>query len=124
MSALASANPRNFNVKRIMKEYAEFQRSQGENDYFQATPCEDNLFEWHFTIRGPPDSEFEGGRYHGRILLPPEYVPIKQKNTNEQQQQQEHNTHVACDKWMGFMIELVSDTCVLTSSSRFFLFLC
>lgn len=37
---------------------------------------QDDLFEWHFTIRGPPDTEFEGGVYHGRILLPSEY-PVK-----------------------------------------------
>ncbi len=37
---------------------------------------QDNLFEWHFTIRGPADSEFAGGIYHGRIVLPPEY-PMK-----------------------------------------------
>ena len=37
---------------------------------------QDNLFEWHFTIRGPVDSEFDGGLYHGRIVLPPEY-PMK-----------------------------------------------
>ena len=37
---------------------------------------QDNLFEWHFTIRGPGDSEFDGGVYHGRIILPPEY-PMK-----------------------------------------------
>ena len=27
-------------------------------------------------MRGAPDSEFEGGIYHGRILLPMEY-PLK-----------------------------------------------
>ena len=37
---------------------------------------QDNLFEWHFTIRGPEGSDFEGGIYHGRIVLPPEY-PMK-----------------------------------------------
>ncbi|KAL3163216.1 Ubiquitin-conjugating enzyme E2 32 [Trebouxia sp. C0010 RCD-2024] len=37
---------------------------------------QDNIFEWHFAIRGPPDTEFEGGIYHGRIILPPEY-PFK-----------------------------------------------
>ena len=37
---------------------------------------QENLFEWHFTIRGPPGTDYEGGRYHGRILLPPEY-PMK-----------------------------------------------
>jgi len=44
-------------------------------DYY-AQPLEDNLFEWHFTVRGPVDTEFEGGVYHGRIILPPEY-PMK-----------------------------------------------
>mgnify|MGYP002389810353 CR=1 FL=1 len=34
---------------------------------------QDNLFEWHFTIRGPKDTEFEGGVYHGRILFPSDY---------------------------------------------------
>lgn len=29
--------------------------------------------EWHCTMRGPKDTEFEGGIYHFRILLPAEY---------------------------------------------------
>jgi ubiquitin-conjugating enzyme E2 J1 len=37
---------------------------------------QDNLFEWHFTVRGPADSPFENGYYHGRIILPTEY-PMK-----------------------------------------------
>ena len=37
---------------------------------------QDNLFEWHFTVRGPPDTDFADGRYHGRIILPAEY-PMK-----------------------------------------------
>ncbi|CAD0105919.1 unnamed protein product [Aureobasidium uvarum] len=41
---------------------------------FYAAPLEENLFEWHFTIAGPPDpSPFAGGVYHGRIILPPAY---------------------------------------------------
>ncbi|GKD52623.1 ubiquitin-conjugating enzyme E2 32, partial [Tanacetum coccineum] len=36
----------------------------------------ENIFEWHFAIRGPSDTEFEGGIYHGRIQLPSEY-PFK-----------------------------------------------
>lgn len=48
-------------------------------DEYSAHPLEDNLFEWHFTMRGPQSSEFEGGVYHGRILLPTEY-PMKPPN--------------------------------------------
>jgi len=31
------------------------------------------LEEWHCTLRGPTGTEFEGGLYHFRILLPAEY---------------------------------------------------
>lgn len=34
------------------------------------------MFEWHFTVRGPSDSDFQEGYYHGRIILPTEY-PMK-----------------------------------------------
>ncbi|KAK2156017.1 hypothetical protein NP493_2012g00018 [Ridgeia piscesae] len=48
---------------------------QPTEQYF-AQPLEDNLFEWHFTIRGPADTAFSRGIYHGRIVLPPDY-PMK-----------------------------------------------
>ena len=40
---------------------------------FVANPVKDDMFCWHFTIRGPPDTEFEGGLYHGIIKLPMSY---------------------------------------------------
>lgn len=44
---------------------------------FAASPvADDDLFEWHFTMRGPPDSPYAGGLYHGRIMLPANY-PFK-----------------------------------------------
>ncbi|GFQ63953.1 ubiquitin-conjugating enzyme E2 J1 [Trichonephila clavata] len=66
-------NLRNPAVKRLMREADELKYPTEE--YF-AQPLEDNLFEWHFTLRGPPNTEFEGGIYHGRITLPPDY-PMK-----------------------------------------------
>ena len=60
-------------VKRLMQEAQEL--SQPTSEYF-AQPVDDNLFEWHFSVRGPEDSDFDGGVYHGRIILPPEY-PMK-----------------------------------------------
>ena len=43
------------------------------SDQYHAHPLENDMFEWHFTIRGAEGTDFEGGIYHGRILLPPEY---------------------------------------------------
>jgi len=48
-------------------------------DQYYAAPLENNIFEWHFTIAGPGDTAFAGGRYHGRIILPVEY-PMKPPN--------------------------------------------
>lgn len=58
-------------VKRIMQEAREL-ANDPSTDY-TAAPLEDDIFEWHCTIRGAPDTEFEGGLYHFRILLPSEY---------------------------------------------------
>lgn len=63
-------------VKRLMREARELAEPTEE---FYACPLEDNLFEWHFTVRGPPSTEFEGGYYHGRILLPSQY-PMQPPN--------------------------------------------
>lgn len=66
-------NTRSPAVKRLMREAQEL--SEPTDQYF-AQPLEDNLFEWHFTVRGPADTEFQHGIYHGRIILPPDY-PMK-----------------------------------------------
>lgn len=66
-------NIKNPGIKRLMREAAELSEATEE---YSACPLEDNLFEWHFTVRGPPNTEFENGIYHGRIILPTEY-PMK-----------------------------------------------
>ena len=64
-------------LRRIKADIREL--SIDPSDQYYAAPLESDMFEWHFTIRGPADSEFAGGVYHGRILLPPEY-PFKPPN--------------------------------------------
>lgn len=49
------------------------------SDRYHAAPLENDMFEWHFTIKGADGTDFEGGIYHGRILLPAEY-PFKPPN--------------------------------------------
>lgn len=67
-------NMKNPSVKRILQEVKEMQSNPSHD--FMSLPLEENIFEWHFAIRGPSDTEFEGGIYHGRIQLPSEY-PFK-----------------------------------------------
>ncbi|CAJ0840965.1 12884_t:CDS:2 [Entrophospora sp. SA101] len=76
-STTTSYNMRSPAVKRLLKEARELQQDTCSD--YTAQPLENNLFEWHFVIRGPDSTEFEGGRYHGRILLPSEY-PFKPPN--------------------------------------------
>lgn len=67
----------NDSVRRIMAEVKEFNvLNKSPTTFYYAAPLESDLFEWHFTVRGPPDTPFADGVYHGRIVLPAEY-PLK-----------------------------------------------
>ena len=83
--SVGQANASNPAVKRILREYAEFQQSYAAHRRQQssastpssldvvAAPLSDNLFEWHFTLRGPTGTPYASGLYHGRVLLPSNY---------------------------------------------------
>ncbi|KAH9904656.1 UBC-like protein [Xylariomycetidae sp. FL2044] len=64
-------NSKSPTIRRILKEAAELTNSPSPE--YTAAPLETDLFEWHFTIRGPPNSSYADGIYHGRITLPPSY---------------------------------------------------
>lgn len=60
--------------KRLTKEYVVMQREPPP--FVWAVPDEKNILTWNFLIRGPPDSVYAGGEYHGILLFPSEY-PFK-----------------------------------------------
>ncbi|KAI0490500.1 ubiquitin-conjugating enzyme/RWD-like protein [Xylaria cf. heliscus] len=64
-------NTKSPTIKRILREAAELSNSPSPE--YTASPLDSDLFEWHFTLRGPPKSAFAEGIYHGRIVLPPTY---------------------------------------------------
>ncbi|KAI0003268.1 UBC-like protein [Russula compacta] len=64
-------NKNNSAVKRIMQEAREL--ANDPSTEYSAAPLEDDIFEWHCTLRGPAGTDFEGGLYHFRIRLPAEY---------------------------------------------------
>jgi len=60
--------------KRLTKEFVAMQLEPPP--FVWAVPDEKNILTWNFLIRGPPDSPFSGGEYHGVLLFPSEY-PFK-----------------------------------------------
>ncbi|KDR70980.1 hypothetical protein GALMADRAFT_144442 [Galerina marginata CBS 339.88] len=60
--------------KRLSKEYVAMQKEPPP--FVWAAPDEKNILTWNFLIRGPADSPFAGGEYHGVLLFPSEY-PFK-----------------------------------------------
>jgi ubiquitin-protein ligase len=41
--------------------------------YVRIGPFGKHLLRWHFSVSGPPSSDFANGIYHGRVLLPKDY---------------------------------------------------
>ncbi|KAK4219665.1 ubiquitin-conjugating enzyme/RWD-like protein [Rhypophila decipiens] len=64
-------NSKSPTIRRILREAQELSSSPSAD--YTAVPLENDLFEWHFTLKGPPSSAFAGGIYHGRIVLPAMY---------------------------------------------------
>jgi len=44
-----------------------------ECSYIKIGPLGKNLLRWHFSVKGPANSPYENGLYHGRVLLPKDY---------------------------------------------------
>jgi len=44
--------------------------------YITAQPLPSNILEWHYVVRGPENSPYEGGLYHGKLVFPREF-PFK-----------------------------------------------
>jgi len=70
-------NPNTPTVKRLMREWKELMANPVSG--ILAQPLDENLFEWHFTIKSVDATDFEGGRYHGKMSFPSEY-PFKPPN--------------------------------------------
>lgn len=56
-----------------MKDIADEGDANAEYSYVRIGPYGSNLLRWHFSVMGTPNSEYDGGIYHGRVLLPKDY---------------------------------------------------
>ncbi|KAI9232323.1 MAG: ubiquitin-conjugating enzyme/RWD-like protein [Podila humilis] len=60
--------------RRLTKEYINIQKSPPA--YLFARPLENNILEWHYILKGPPETPYHGGEYHGNLVFPSDY-PFK-----------------------------------------------
>lgn len=58
-------------VRRITVELAD--QARHPSTHFVAGPVTNDIFDWHFTLKGPSDTPFQDGLYHGRLILPVQY---------------------------------------------------
>lgn len=68
---MATKSSLNFALVRLRKEYEMLQKNPV--DYILPVPNPNNYLEWHFVIYGLKSCPYEGGFYHGKLILPPEY---------------------------------------------------
>jgi ubiquitin-conjugating enzyme E2 J2 len=59
---------------RLRKDYLSIVRDPVP--YIVATPSPANILEWHYAVRGPPESPYDSGIYHGKLVFPHDY-PFK-----------------------------------------------
>ena len=57
--------------KRLMKEFKDMM--ENPSHYYTAAPLDDNIYEFHFTLRGPSGTPYAGGKYHGKLIMPTSY---------------------------------------------------
>ena len=60
-------NVNNNAIKRIMADVRSLAKNPSSR--YSAAPLEDNVFEWHFSIRGPAGTDFEGIHLLKHIML-------------------------------------------------------
>ena len=58
-------------VKRLRQDYLRIQRDPVP--YVEAAPLPSNILEWHYVVKGPEETPYFGGFYHGKLVFPKDY---------------------------------------------------
>jgi ubiquitin-conjugating enzyme E2 J2 len=58
-------------VTRLKKDYQRLIKDPVP--YAIARPLPSNILEWHYVVRGAPDTPFNGGYYHGKLIFPADF---------------------------------------------------
>eukprot|EP00483_Globobulimina_turgida_P001582 UN01584 len=58
-------------VARLKKELKKLQ--QNPNTYFETIPMKKDIRTWHYVLKGPSETDYEQGFYHGVLKFPSDY---------------------------------------------------
>jgi len=58
-------------LNRLRQDYLRLKRDPVP--YISAEPLPSNILEWHYVVRGPEQSPYEGGFFHGKLKFPSEF---------------------------------------------------
>lgn len=61
-------------ISRMRQDYMRLKRDP--LPYITAEPLPNNILEWHYVVKGPANTPYYGGYYHGTLLFPREF-PFK-----------------------------------------------
>ncbi|CAK8694687.1 ubiquitin-conjugating enzyme E2 J2-like [Clavelina lepadiformis] len=61
-------------TQRLKQDYNRLKRDPVP--FVTAEPLPSNILEWHYVVRGPDDTPYYGGFYHGKLVFPREF-PFK-----------------------------------------------
>ncbi|XP_067006170.1 ubiquitin-conjugating enzyme E2 J2 isoform X2 [Anabrus simplex] len=69
-----SVRKSNTATARLKQDYLRLKRDPVP--YVVAEPLPSNILEWHYAVKGPEGTPYEGGVYHGKLVFPREF-PFK-----------------------------------------------
>ncbi|CAD5212449.1 unnamed protein product [Bursaphelenchus okinawaensis] len=58
-------------VQRLKKDYQKILKDPVP--FALAAPLQSNILEWHYVIFGAPETPYEGGYYHGKLVFPADF---------------------------------------------------
>ena len=70
LSTVSMSSP-DLSVNRLQKDYRQLLTEPLDNIW--AHPLEDNIHEWHYVFRGPADTPYADGLYHGKLIFNNDY---------------------------------------------------
>ncbi|XP_076850863.1 ubiquitin-conjugating enzyme E2 J2-like isoform X2 [Brachyhypopomus gauderio] len=74
MSSNGSKRAPSTATQRLKQDYLRIKKDPVP--YVCAEPLASNILEWHYVVRGPEKTPYEGGYYHGKLIFPREF-PFK-----------------------------------------------